>query len=127
MAPNSAAAELLVGKVEKSRKNYQAAVKAIGEAVKMAPEWGEAWYALGVTYEEAGDKANAEKAYRKLVEKQPKAPGSLMTLASFLADDGKKDEATELIDKVRALNPPKEVLDAAQTLQDKIEGKKQGK
>lgn len=127
MAPNSAAAELLVGKVEKSRKNYQAAVKAIGEAVKMATEWGEAWYALGVTYEEAGDKANAEKAYRKLVEKQPKAPGSLMTLASFLADDGKKDEATELIDKVRALNPPKEVLDAAQTLQDKIEGKKQGK
>jgi Flp pilus assembly protein TadD len=127
MAPNSAAAELLVGKVEKSRKNYQAAVKAIGEAVKMAPEWGEAWYALGVTYEEAGDKANAEKAYRKLVEKQPKAPDSLMTLASFLADGGKKDEATELIDKVRALNPPKEVLDAAQALQDKIEGKKQPK
>lgn len=124
MAPNSAAAELLVGKVEKTRKNYQAAVSAISEALKMAPEWPEAWYALGATYEEAGDKANAEKAYRKLVEKQPKNPESLMTLASFLADNDKKDEATGLIEKVRALNPPKEILDAAQSLQDRIEGKK---
>lgn len=125
MAPNSAAAQLLVGKVQKSRKNYAAAIKAIGEAVKMAPEWTEAWYALGATYEEAGDNTNAEKAYRKLVEKQPKAAGSLMILASFLVDQGKKDEATELIGKIRDLNPPKETLEAAQALQDKIDGKKQ--
>jgi Flp pilus assembly protein TadD len=127
MAPNSAAAELLVGKVEKSRKNYQAAVTAIGESLKMAPDWGEAWYALGATYEEAGDQANAEKAYRKLVEKRPKSPDSLMTLASFLGDNDKKDEAMELIDKIRDLKPPKEVLDAAQALQDKIAGKKPAK
>lgn len=127
MAPNSAAAELMVGKVEKSRKNYHAAVTAINDSLKMAPEWGEAWYALGATYEEAGDKANAEKAYRRLLEKQPKSADSLMTLASFLADNDKKDEATELIDKLRALNPPKEVLDAAQALQDKIDGKTQDK
>lgn len=124
MAPNSAAAELLVGKVEKSRKKYQEAINAIGEAVKMAPDWWEAWYALGSTYEAGGDKINAEKAYRKLVEKQPKNPDSYMTLASFLGDEGKKDEALELIGKLKALSPPKEVLEAAQALQDKIEGKK---
>lgn len=124
MSPNSAAAELLVGKVEKSRKKYQDAVDAIGEAIKMAPDWWEAWYALGSTYEAGGDKANAEKAYRALVEKHPKNPDSYMTLASFLADEGRKKEALELLDKLRALSPIKEVLDAAQDLQDKIEGKK---
>jgi len=124
LSPNSAAAELLVGKVEKSRKKYQEAVNAIGEAIKMSPDWWEAWYALGSTYEAGGDKTNAEKAYRMLLDKQPKNPDSYMTLASFLGDEGKKDEALELIGKLKALNPPKEVLDAAQQLQDKIEGKK---
>lgn len=123
MSPNSAAAQLLVGKVEKNRKQYQEAVNAIGEAIKMAPDWWEAWYALGSTYEAAGDKTNAEKAYRMLVEKHPKNPDSYMTLASFLADEGKKSEAIELLSKLKALRPMKEVLDAAQELQDKIEGK----
>ena len=123
MAGNSPATHLLLAKVEKTRKNYQAAINAIGEALKLAPDWGDGWYALGSTFEQSGDKANAEKAYRKLAEKQPKNPGSLMTLASFLADEGKRDEATEFITKVRALNPPKEVLDAAKALQDKIDGK----
>ncbi len=124
MSPNSAAAELLVGKVEKSRKKYQEAINAIGEAIKMAPDWWEAWYALGSTYEAGGDKADAEKAYRMLVDKQPKNPDSYLTLASFLGDEGKKDEALEVLTKLRAMSPMKEVLDAAQDLQDKIEGKK---
>ena len=125
LAPNSAAAELLVGKVEKSRKDYSAAIKSIGEAVKMAPEWGEAWYALGSTYEEAGDKSNAEKAYRKLVEKQPTNPDSLIILASFLIDIDKKNEAGEVLGKIRALNPPKEVLESVTALQNRIEDKQQ--
>lgn len=124
MSPSSAAAQLLLGKAEKSNKDYSAAVLAIGEALKLSPDFTEAWYALGATYEAGGDLNLAEQAYRKLVEKQPKSPDALMALASFLADQGKKDEPLELIGKLRALNPPKEVLDLVQTLQDKIEGKK---
>lgn len=124
MSPSSAGAQLLLGKAEKSNKNYLAAVTAIGEALKLSPDLTAAYYALGATYEAGGDMAHAEQAYRKLVEKQPKSPDALMTLASFLADQGKKDEPLELIGKLRALTPPKEVLDAAQALQDKIEGKK---
>lgn len=124
MLPNSAAAQLLLGKAEKSNKNYTAAVNAIGEALKLSPALSEAYYALGATYEAGGDLVHAEQAYRKLVEKLPKAPDALMTLASFLADQGNKDEPLALIAKVRDLKPPKEVLDAAQALQDRIEGKK---
>lgn len=124
MVPNSPAALLLLARVQKRMKDYQAAVNTIGEALKMAPDWGDAWFALGATYEESGDKTNAERAYRKLVEKQPKNPSSILTLALFLADQGKKDEAKELIARVRALNPPKLIMDAAQALEDKIEEKK---
>ena len=123
MATNSPAARLLVARAQKRAKNYQAATTAIEEALEMAPEWGEAWYALGATCEEAGDNTRAEKAYRKLLEKQPKNPDSLLTLASFLADQGKTDEAVELITKLRDLKPPKEVLDAAKELEDTISGK----
>ncbi len=124
MSPNSAAVQLLLGKAHKSNKDYVAAVTAIGEALKLSPDLSDAYYALGATYEAGGDLAKAEQAYRKLVEKQPKAPGALIALASFLADQGKKDEPLELIGKIRDLNPPKEVLDVAQALHDKIEGKK---
>ena len=123
MATNSPAQRLLLAKILKLKKEYQASINTIGEAIKMAPDWTDAIYALGSTFEEAGDKKNAEKAYRLLVQKQPKSPAYLMTLASFLADTDRKDEALETLGKIRELNPPKDVLDAVQGLQDKIEGK----
>jgi len=122
IAPDSPAARLLLAKVEKNRKNIQPAIDAIGEAIKLAPDWADGWLALGSTFEAGGDKPNAEKAYRKLVEKQPQNPAALLALASFLADQGKKDEPLELIGKVRAITPapPKEVLDAAKALEDQV-------
>ncbi|MHB9036343.1 MAG: tetratricopeptide repeat protein [Armatimonadota bacterium] len=119
MAPDSPAAYLLLARVEKRQKKYQDAVNSIGEALKMAKDWPEAWYALGSTYEEAGDKEKAEKAYRAFSEKQPKNPASLLTLASFLVDQGKTDDAAEIIAKIRALNPPKEISDAVKALEEK--------
>ncbi|MCE5199107.1 MAG: tetratricopeptide repeat protein [Armatimonadota bacterium] len=119
MAPESPAALLLLARVEKRQKDYQQSIDTIGQALKMANDWGEAWYALGATYEQAGDKTNAEKAYRKLAEKQPKNPGSLLTLASFLMDQGKTDDAAEIISKIRALNPPQPILDAVKALEEK--------
>ena len=122
MSPNSPAAKLLVARVEKRRKNYQAALKSIQEALKMAPKWADAYYAAGSTLEESGDKAGAEKAYRKLVELQPDNPASLLTLASFLADQGKTDEAREIIGRIRGLNPPQPILDAVKALEEKMSG-----
>ena len=125
MLPDSPSTLLLLAKVEKRMKNYQDSINHIGEALKMAPNWPDAMYALGSTFEEAGDKANAEKSYRKLVEKEPRNPTSLLTLASFLADQGKKDELKELIEKIRALNPPKEIIASTKALENKIEDKQE--
>lgn len=130
MAPNSPAALLLMARAEKRLKNYDAAIKSISEAIKMAPAWSAPWYAIGSTYEEGGDKANAEKAYRKLVEMEPKNPTPMLTLASFFADNNRTGEAMETIGKIRELSPPQEVLDAAQTLEDKVknpDGAEEGK
>ncbi|MCX6343753.1 MAG: tetratricopeptide repeat protein [Armatimonadetes bacterium] len=122
LAPDSPIAHLMLAKVAKRQKNYKESLDEIAKALQIAPEWSDAWFALGSTYEESGDKANAEKAYRKLVEKQPKNPLALMTLASFLADQNKKDEPLELLAKIRALSPapPKELLDDVKTLEDKL-------
>ncbi len=122
LAPDSPAAHLLLARVQKRQKNYPEALNSISAALNMARDWGEAWYALGSTYEDAGDMEKAEKAYRTLAEKQPKNPASLLTLASFLADQDKKDEASELIGKIRDLNPPKEILDSVNALEAKIKG-----
>lgn len=122
LAPDSPAAHLLLARVQKRQKNYPEALNSISAALNMARDWGEAWYALGSTYEEAGDMGKSEKAYRTLAEKQPKNPASLLTLASFLADQDKKDEASELIGKIRDLNPPKEILDSVNALEAKIKG-----
>ncbi|MCX8052962.1 MAG: tetratricopeptide repeat protein [Armatimonadetes bacterium] len=125
MAPNSPAAKLLLARVEKRRKNYQAALNSIQAVLKMAPKWPDAYYAAGTTFEESGDLVNAEKAYRKLVELQPQNTTSLITLASFLADRGKYDEAAGLISKIRELNPPQPILDALKELEKKVKGAKE--
>lgn len=123
MSPESPAALLLVAQAEKRKKDYAQAAKTLAAAVKMAPKWAPAYFALGATCEEGGDKVSAEKAYRKLIELEPKNPSSLITLASFLIDQGKTDEATETLAKVRELNPPEEVLKAVKELEDKIKAK----
>lgn len=120
IAPESPAALLLAARVEKRQKSYSNAVTDIMAAIKMAPKWLEAYYALGSTCEEAGELGKAEQAYRKLAEIAPQNPGALLTLASFLADRDKKEEAKETIKKLRALNPPEEVLKAVQALEDKL-------
>jgi Flp pilus assembly protein TadD len=120
LAPNSPAALLLQARAQKRLKQYDTAIKTIESAIKLAPDWPPAQYALGATYEESGDKTNAEKAYRRLADLQPKSPDALLTLAGFLADNGKTTEALDVLAKVRALNPPKAALDAAQAIQDKI-------
>lgn len=123
MDSNSPSVLLLRARAEKRKKNYQDSINTIGEAIKLAPDLSDAYYALGSTFEEAGDKTNAEKAYRNFYAKQPKNPAAILTLASFLVDSGQKDEPIELIVQLKALNPPKEVLDAAQALEDNIDGK----
>lgn len=124
LAPDSPAALLLEARVHKRKKDYQKAADTIGGALKMAPEWGDAWYALGATYEEAGDKTLAEKAYRTYAEKQPSNPDSLIVLASFLIDTGKNEDALTVLRQVRDLKPPKPVLDFVQELEDAAHGKK---
>ncbi|MDH7602148.1 MAG: tetratricopeptide repeat protein, partial [Armatimonadota bacterium] len=127
MAPNSPGIKLLAARAEKRLKNYQAAVDLIKQALKMAPSWPEAYYALGSTLEESGAKAEAESAYRKLVELQPRDPNAFVVLSSFLIDQGKYDEARELISKARELNPPQPIQDAIKALEESLAKKESGK
>ncbi len=123
MAPDSPSAQLLLARAQKRNKDYPGAIKSINDAIKIAPVWAEAWFALGSTYEESGDQANAENSYRTLAQLEPKNPVALMALASYLVDQKKYDDVAGLIARIREQNPPKDVMDAAKTLEDKASGK----
>lgn len=90
----------------------------------MANDWGEAWYALGATYEAAGDTANAEKRpTANWPKSSPRTPAPCSPWLHSLSIRT-KDDASEVIAKIRALNPPQPVLDAVKALEDKIAGVK---
>ncbi len=118
MSSSSPASQLLLARAQKRTKDYVGAIKSMQEALRAAPQWGDAWYALGTIYEDAGDNTNAERAYRRLIEIEPRSVRSLLTLASFLVDVKRKDEALELLAKIKELKPPQPVLDAVKALEE---------
>ena len=121
LAPDHPGPKLTLALILKSRKSYDRAISELQAALAIAPNWGAAKAALAATYEAAGNLRLAEDQYRKLVESEPKNPDALFTLASFLADHDKKEEAKELLVKLFEMKPPKPLEEAAKKLQKKLE------
>ncbi|MFQ3549826.1 MAG: tetratricopeptide repeat protein [Armatimonadota bacterium] len=121
---NTAPAKLMfLADVYLAKKEYQNAINTIGEALKLAPEWHVAWVGLGIAFETAGDKTNAEKTYRAYVARNPKSLEAKLTLASFLIDTQKKDEAQQIINEAKESNPSDIYMQRIQELQDAIDDK----
>jgi tetratricopeptide (TPR) repeat protein len=120
--PQNPWARLALGVYLKTVGHYDQAITEIKEALKIAPNWGQAKAALGATYEAKGDLAGAEKLYRELSEAEPKNPDALFTLASFLADHDKKSEAREIVTKILGMEKlPAGLQAAVEKLQKKLE------
>jgi tetratricopeptide (TPR) repeat protein len=53
-------------------KEYDKAISANREAIRLKPDYVDAWYDLGYCYAAQGDRSNVMKVYKKLKTLDPK-------------------------------------------------------
>ena len=78
---------------------------AFEAAVQKNPKQADAHHYLGLVNDQTGNRAEAEKNYRKALELQPDLEESATNLAAILVENGKFDEAAALMKKAIAKNP----------------------
>jgi len=84
-------------------EQYEAALQILRDALKSKPDELDLQFALGSTYERAGEKANAEKAFLAILEKHPDHYGTLNYLGYMWAESGVNlERAQEML--TRAVN-----------------------
>ncbi len=74
-------------------------------ATKKNPNQADAFHYLALVQDQSGEKAEAEKNYRKALELDPNLEESAINLAAILVETGKHDEAASLMQKAIAKNP----------------------
>jgi Flp pilus assembly protein TadD len=78
---------------------------AFDAAIAKNPKQADAYHYRGVVEDQTGQKADAEKDYRKALEIQPDLEESAVNLAALDIEAGKYDDAVALMKKASAKNP----------------------
>ena len=103
--PNSFDAQLYLGRVQYSMKDYAGAAKSFRAAVTLNPRHAEARFFLGTTLELAGDSNAAMSEYQELIKAQPDSAMGQLGLGALLVKQGRLDEAVVALRRAVALNP----------------------
>ena len=67
----------------KKQGDLQGAIELYKKAIKIAPNFKQAWYKLAVALEEIGEIKNAKKAYRKALKIDPRFKEAWNNLGSL--------------------------------------------
>ena len=89
------------GLIQASEGHEAAAEKSFREAIKLKPQWAEAYSLLGSALARAGKYAEAEEALRKAVSLKPDYGEGYYYLGLFLEERGKAAEAQEAFRKAK--------------------------
>jgi cytochrome c-type biogenesis protein CcmH len=115
--PTDAEGFRLLGLVEAAAQNPPAAVRALRQAAALAPQRVDIWQMLGESeIVEAGGKvdADAQAAFRKVLELSPRDPGARFYLANAKAEAGRRAEAVAdlrgLLGEMPATDPRRQVV-----------------
>src|SRR6185437_8327872 len=90
---------------EWQNNNANGAKHALEKAVKLDPQFAEAWYQLGKLQEAKGDKPQALESYQKAVAADPKLISPYERIAELNSLDKKWPEVTSATDAALKLNP----------------------
>ena len=105
-APSAEAAELYSrAEEDMQRRNWTAGAAGMAQVIRIDPKFGYAWYELGRARMNTGEYPNAEIAYRKYVELEPKNRLANQGLAWVLAVEGKYGDVTKLLEPFVTDNP----------------------
>jgi Tfp pilus assembly protein PilF len=83
---------------------------AFDAAIAKNPKQADAYHYRGVVEDQTGQKADAEKDYKKALEIQPDLEESAVNLAAIEIEAGKYDDAVALMKKAVAKNPKSAAL-----------------
>jgi Tfp pilus assembly protein PilF len=53
------------------RKDYQAALEPLKAAIRLNPQWSDAWYNLAAVYAYMGERVNAVQSLKKAINLHP--------------------------------------------------------
>jgi tetratricopeptide (TPR) repeat protein len=80
--PPEAQKKFQEGQKQLQKKNPDSAISNFKKAVEIAPDYTEAYLALGATYLDTGEFLQAQEVLAKVVEKEPKLPGARFALGA---------------------------------------------
>lgn len=93
-----------LGNVLRAAHQTEAAVAAYRHAVSLHPEYAAAWCNLGLTIQ-ATDRVEAEACCRRALQCAPDMPQALVFLADIVSDQGRFQEAEQLLHRAIAVAP----------------------
>ncbi len=91
--PQSPDPPFTLGILKMQTGHFDEAAEQLKLTLKLRPDNGDAWAILGSVYKQENDLPNAADALRQAIRLMPNQPGTHITLAGVLAEQGHKDEA----------------------------------
>ncbi len=96
---------LILGNVEYAEGNYLKAIERYEKALKLKPDYAEAWYNKGVTLGKLGQYNEALEAFNKAIEIKPDFAEGWCNKGVALGELGRYDEALKSFDKAIDIEP----------------------
>lgn len=86
-------------------RDLQGALDSLKSALELDPEFSLAWYRVGQIHDALKEYEAAEATYRRAFEVDPLAVDPRKALASLIADQGRTDEAIQILEEAQELAP----------------------
>ena len=103
--PNDERAHFNLGNYYFGQQDYPKAIEHYRRATEIEPTYSTAFNILGYAYRQAGDFANAEKAFQKYIQLIPKDPNPYDSYAELLLKMGRYDDAIVQYRKALEIEP----------------------
>lgn len=108
--PDAARAHYLRAKVFTDESQVERACQELQTAVKIAPEFAEAWSDLGQARKTLLDDTAALSSFERAVTLSPADPVALSRYGNELLHQGKTKQAIDQLDKAAAINPTDQTI-----------------